>query len=90
MSGLIWSLALAVIGIAGLLLAGQKNKLGWALGLFAQLAWIAYALISRQYGFILSAVAYGIVYSRNWLRWRREERAARDVAETELEARIRG
>lgn len=71
---MIWSFALAAVGIAGLVLAGSRRKVGWAIGLGAQVLWVAYALVTRQYGFILSAGAYGWVYGRNWLRWRREER----------------
>lgn len=71
---LIWSIVLSVIGIAGLLLAGSKYKLGWLLGFGVQALWIIFAIVTAQYGFILSAVVYGVVYARNWLRWRREER----------------
>lgn len=72
--GLIWSIALAAVGILGLYLAGRKNVWGWAIGVGAQVLWIAYAIVTQQYGFILSALAYGWVYSLNWWRWRREER----------------
>lgn len=74
MTNLIWSIALAALGIAGLWLAGSGRWFGWALGLVAQVAWILFALVTGQLGFILSALAYGFVYGRNLLRWRREHR----------------
>lgn len=74
-AGLIWSVALAAVGILGIYLAGRKNLWGWAIGCGAQVLWIIYALVTAQYGFILSAVAYGLVYGRNWLRWAHERRA---------------
>lgn len=77
MTPLWWSILLAAVGILGLLLAGSKRKVGWAVGVGAQVLWIVYALVTQQYGFILSAVAYAAVYGRNWLRWRREERHQR-------------
>lgn len=74
MSGNLWSIVLASVGILGLYMAGSRNPLGWAVGVFAQTLWIAYALITEQYGFILSAVAYGYVYSRNYFKWASDER----------------
>ncbi|WP_219844473.1 MULTISPECIES: hypothetical protein [unclassified Arthrobacter] len=73
-AGLIWSVALAAIGILGLVLAGKKRSIGWAIGLSAQVLWITYALVTAQYGFILSALAYGFVYAKNFIAWRKEER----------------
>jgi hypothetical protein len=70
--GLIWSIALAAVGILGIYLAGRKNLWGWAIGTGAQVLWIVFALVTQQYGFILSALAYGAVYGRNWYRWAAE------------------
>lgn len=68
----VWSYILTAVGIAGLFLAGSKNKLGWLLGVFAQSLWIAYATVTHQYGFYISAVAYGWVYGRNYWKWHKE------------------
>lgn len=76
MSGLTWSFVLSAIGIVGIVLAGSKYKLGWLIGFAVQPLWIAFAVTTEQYGFILNAVVYAAVYARNWLRWRAEERAA--------------
>ena len=70
---LVWSVVLAVVGILGLYLAGSKNNLGWAVSFGAQALWVIFAIVTEQYGFILSAVAYGWVYGRNYLKWRREQ-----------------
>lgn len=70
---MIWSFVLAAVGICGIALAGSKMKIGWAIGLFAQVLWIIYGLVTHQWGFILSAVAYGYVYARNWWKWYTEE-----------------
>lgn len=72
-----WSVALAAIGILGIWLAGRKNLWGWALGVAAQLLWIAYAIVTQQWGFILSALAYGWVYGLNWWKWARERQMIR-------------
>lgn len=67
-----WSWLLAAIGITGIWLAGSRRTAGWVIGVSAQALWIAYAIATRQWGFIASALAYGFVYGRNWLKWRRE------------------
>jgi len=71
-----WSWLLTVVGVTGLYFAGSRKRLGWAIGIAAQTLWIAYALATHQYGFLVSAVAYGWVYSRNFLRWRTKENMA--------------
>lgn len=65
-----WSYLLAAGGIAGIWLAGRKDPRGWLLGLAMQALWAAYAVVTGQYGFIVTAVGYGLVYGRNWLAWR--------------------
>lgn len=72
----LWSWALTAVGVTGLFFAGRNNKLGWAIGLGAQVLWLAYAIATRQWGFIVSVFAYGGVYARNWWRWRSAERRA--------------
>lgn len=81
----LWSWILAAVGITGIYLAGRMNKLGWAIGLGAQLLWLAYAIATRQWGFIATAIAYGFVYARNWWRWYvAEESATKAVARAAL------
>lgn len=80
MTNLIWSAALAGVGIVGLWLAGSQRRAGWAVGFAAQLLWIVFALVSGQYGFIVSAVAYGFVYARNF--WRARLAARRTITVT--------
>lgn len=72
-----WSAVLAAVGIAGLLLAGRGRWEGWAVGLGAQVLWVVYALVTQQWGFIASAVAYGVVYGTNAWRWRTAKKIAR-------------
>ena len=69
-----WSGVLTAIGATGLLLAGRKIRWAWLVGLGAQGLWIAYALATRQYGFLASAFIYGGVYLNNHLLWRQEDK----------------
>lgn len=67
----VWSWILTAVGVFGLWLAGRKSPWGWAVGLGAQVLWLSYALTTRQYGFVVSAFAYGWVYLKNFRAWRR-------------------
>lgn len=64
---------LAVIGVSGIYFVGRKTLWGWFVLLFNECLWIAYALVTEQYGFIFAAVAYGAVYIKSYLHWKREE-----------------
>jgi nicotinamide riboside transporter PnuC len=69
-----WSYVLAVIGVAGIYFVGRKTIWGWLVLLFNETLWITYALITKQYGFILSALAYAVVYIRSFMHWNREDK----------------
>lgn len=67
-----WSWILAIIGVAGIYFVGRKDKWGWFVLLFNECLWITYALITDQYGFIFSALAYAAVYIRSYIHWSKE------------------
>lgn len=66
------SWVLAVIGVAGIYFVGKKDKWGWNVLLFNETLWIAYAITTKQYGFIVSALAYAAVYIRSYVHWSKE------------------
>lgn len=68
-----WSWVLTAVGVCGLWLAGRKSPWGWAVGLGAQGLWFAYAISTRQYGFLVSCFAYGTVYVVNLRKWRKPD-----------------
>jgi hypothetical protein len=68
-----WSWVLAAIGVAGIYFVGKKTIWGWFVLLFNEIIWVAYAIVTEQYGFIVSAVAYAAVYIRSYLHWRRDD-----------------
>lgn len=73
-----WSWLLTAVGVTGLVLAGRKIWWAWLIGLGAQVLWVAYAIATRQWGFIASAFAYGAVYVINTRRWWVQHQEARD------------
>ena len=68
----LWSWVLAVIGVAGIYFVGKKTLWGWFVLLFNEVIWIVYAVITEQYGFIVSAIAYGVVYIKSYLHWKED------------------
>lgn len=88
MTNLAWSIALAVIGLIGMHIAGRKSQWGWFIGLCAQVLWVIFALTTEQYGFLLSAGGYGTVYGRNWWKWRKEHRKTQAIARAKAEYRM--
>lgn len=76
-----WSWLLTAVGVTGLYFAGRKRALGWGIGLSAQVLWVAFAVSTEQYGFLVSAGAYGWVYAKNFTAWRREAREVNDGPE---------
>lgn len=72
----VWSWALAALGVSCLYLISRKSTrtIGWAGALVIQTLWIIYAVVTRQWGFIASAIAYGAMYGKNLLAWRKESR----------------
>jgi len=79
-----WSWLLTAVGVTGLWIAGSQSKWGWCIGIAAQGLWISYGLATGQYGFIASALVYGSMYVRNFLKWHRASwpQRSREVAVT--------
>ncbi|MGW1059379.1 hypothetical protein [Micromonospora rubida] len=64
-----WSWALTAIGLTGWWLTGRRMWQGWAVAIAVQILWLAYALATAQYGFIVASVAYGALAAHNLRRW---------------------
>lgn len=77
---------LAIVGVTGVALAGQKRTrgYGWVIGIAVQVIWVTYALMTAQYGFILSALAFGIVNTVNFITWYREYSTVRAAVEEQF------
>jgi hypothetical protein len=68
-----WSWVLAAIGVCGIYFVGKKTIWGWIVLLVNEVIWVVYAVTTKQYGFIFSAIAYAIVYVKSFIHWRRDE-----------------
>jgi len=70
---MMWSWVLAVIGVTGIYFVGRKTIWGWLVLLLNECLWIIYALVTKQYGFILGATAYAVVYIKSYMLWHKEK-----------------
>lgn len=68
-----WSWVLAAIGVTGTFFVGRKVIWAWLLLLFNECLWIIYAVTTKQYGFIVAALAYGVVYIRSYIHWSKDK-----------------
>jgi nicotinamide riboside transporter PnuC len=69
-----WSWILAAIGVTGIFFVGRKTIWGWLILLLNECIWIAYALATDQYGFIVMATAYAAVYIKSYIAWKKEDK----------------
>lgn len=62
----IWSYVLCAGTSLGLWLVGSRHPIGWVLALATQIVWVAYSIVTSQYGFLISAIVHAVVYWRNY------------------------
>lgn len=79
------SWCLAPWGLLGMYATGRKKAWGWLLALTTQCLWALYAVGTGQYGFLIGTVSYAVIYARNYIVWRREDRVRAPVPEMAAE-----
>ena len=60
---------LSAITIYMTVLAGNKNRYAWVIGLANQALWLIWIVASESWGLIPMNIALWIVYGRNHLKW---------------------
>jgi hypothetical protein len=53
-------------------MVGRKWTAGWLVSLSCQALWLLYAIMTRQYGFIFSALVFSWIYIVNYRKWKNE------------------
>lgn len=74
----VWSWILTIIGLTGFYFVGKKKWWAWYINLFCQLLWFTYAIVTEQYGFIVAALFYTIIFLTNLLKWKKEHKLEKD------------
>ena len=62
------------------LLAGNKHKSAWLVGLFNQALWLSWIVATATWGLVPMNIALWIVYARNHWRWSTEREQGLEVA----------
>lgn len=81
----LWSWMLTVVGVTTLFLTLRHSPWGWVLGVCAQVLWFSYGTATKQWGFLVSSLAYGSIYVVNYRRWRADLAAWRRRREPQPE-----
>lgn len=63
---------LSAITIWMTLLAGNKSRHAWLVGLANQALWLVWIVVTTTWGLIPLNVALWIVYARNHMKWAKE------------------
>lgn len=60
-----YSWLLCILGVSWVLAAGKGYRWAWYLGLFAEMVWMWYGIVTHQYGFVFGAAIYSVAHTRN-------------------------
>lgn len=67
-----WSIFLTIVAISCTAAIIYKKWWGFGLGLFQQVLWVVYAIITKQYGFLASAIVFTILNFVGLRKWKAE------------------
>lgn len=62
---------MSIVTIASMLLAGEKKRSAWIIGLLNQCLWSLFIVMTGNWGLAPLTVAMTIVYVRNLKKWRK-------------------
>lgn len=63
-----WAWVLTGLQVVALRTAATGNRRGWLVGASVQFPWMAYAVVTAQYGFIPGCLISGLIQVRGYLR----------------------
>lgn len=63
---------LSMLTITMNIMAGNKHKHTWLLGLFLQILWLTWIILSETWGLIPLNVCLWIIYTRNYILWNKD------------------
>ena len=66
-----WSWMLTIVSCIGFYFAARRPLLGWSISLFTEVLWVAYAVLSKQWGFIFGAFFFSVIFILNIRKARR-------------------
>lgn len=58
------------------LLAGNKHPNAWLIGLFNQLLWLVWIVLSKNWGLLPMNIGMWVLFYRNHVKWTKENKPA--------------
>jgi nicotinamide riboside transporter PnuC len=87
--GQILSWAVGAVGLIGFFFAGKRKWWSWYINLFCQAMWFAYAFVTGQPAFLVTAAVYSVIFGINAYKWTREHRnVKRLLSKEEMDDRL--
>lgn len=68
----LWSWVLTLVGLAGFYFAGRKVWWAWYINIANQILWLAYSIVTQQWGFLVGVFFYTAVFVKNAYEWTQE------------------
>lgn len=65
----IWSWILGAVGLIGFILVGKKIWWSWWVNIGNQFIWLAYSIVTQQWGFLAVTIFYFAVFLKNAIQW---------------------
>lgn len=79
----ILSWVVGAVGITGFFLAGKRVWWAWYVNIGCQAIWGAFAIVSNNYAFLITAFFYTIVFSKNAWNWTLDHLVTKKLLEEE-------
>jgi hypothetical protein len=75
--GQILSWVVGAVGLTGFYFAGKRVWWSWYINLGCQILWFAYALVTGQPAFLVTAAVYFVIFAINACKWTKEHLAVK-------------
>jgi hypothetical protein len=63
----LWSWGISALGLGAFWIAGSGKRWGWLVGVAQEVVFVAYSVLFRQWGFLVSAFVFMGVFTRNYV-----------------------
>lgn len=63
------SLAIELLTVVQLVALGRKKRWGWLVGLFCQIPWAMFCLLTGNFPFLVGVVIFGVLDYKGWSNW---------------------
>ena len=61
--------AVCMVQAWGMHVSGQKHRAGWLWGVVAEIGWLVYAILLKQWSLIPWSFVYSAIFLHNYRKW---------------------